>query len=180
MCDVNFEPTLEGLCSCVPHYYATSPTVCQECSLTCYECSILSTNCTSCPASSHRTLIGETCPCDLGYVHSGVVICQPCSTYLVGCVSCKSTSICTACQATGNFQLSTTNHNCSCISNYYQTATNTCSLCSFRCQECSKIVSNCTSCPISSHRILLGNACPCDTGYLDTGFQVCEACEGLI
>lgn len=54
-------------CLCVEGFYedADGDVECEACSITCDTC-ISSSECLTCPASSHRTLTGGNCTCDVG------------------------------------------------------------------------------------------------------------------
>lgn len=94
-----------GACICISHYFLQAG-VCQPCTSPCDSCLGTSTTCTACPAGSFRTLTATTCPCSVGYVDVGPVLCQACSVTLPGCTDCSTTAVCVACNAASHYQLS--------------------------------------------------------------------------
>ena len=82
------------VCSCLTNYYDTGADVCLTCANPCYECSIISTNCTSCPVL--RTLVNNTCVCINNYyedltngscIQCGI-LCQLCTGSTTQCTLC--------------------------------------------------------------------------------------------
>lgn len=154
--------------------YYLSTGACAQCSYTCAGCDILKSNCTSCPASSFRTLTTNQCPCDAGYVDNGTAVCVTCNSFMNGCSSCSSKTTCTACDTSNLFSLST--GKCICPSGYHSTPT-TCSACNSTltsfCLTCSS-ASICTSC--QSPWTVVSGSCSCPAGYtLDTAGN-CTGC----
>ena len=49
----------------------------------------------------HRNLnnVSNTCPCEAGYLDIGITQCYLCESYISGCYTCSSTTLCTACNA---------------------------------------------------------------------------------
>jgi hypothetical protein len=129
----------------------------------------ISTNCTSCPVSSFRTLTSNACPCDSHYIHDGTAICKNCNTNIKGCLFCSDLSTCTTCDTANNFTLNTGDNQCYCLARHYLTNLDVCAQCSYTCLECDVFSTNCTSCVSGSFRTLAVDKCPCDTGYADNG-----------
>ena len=72
---------------------------CLACHATCLTCSgTTSTTCVTCDSAKNRTLSGSSCVCLSTYVDVGGV-CVLCSTQIVGCSTCSSTTTCTGCIA---------------------------------------------------------------------------------
>ena len=73
---------------------------CLACDSTCLTCSgITSSTCQTCDSLKFRVLAGtapSSCNCMSNYVEVGG-ICVLCSTQIVGCLSCSSTTTCTSC-----------------------------------------------------------------------------------
>jgi len=112
---------------CPTHYYksvtvlgVTGIYVCQTCSTTCAECSILPTNCTACYTTQNRVLSAFTCPPAPGFYEAAADVAFPCAPT---CLTCTLTAT-----------------NClSCATGLYLSA-GTCLTCA------SKYGANCTSC----------------------------------
>lgn len=51
-----------------------------------------------------------------------------------------------------------------------------CLMCHLSCQTCELSAEQCTSCDITSNRILSGSSCVCSVGFFDAGVPLCEAC----
>jgi hypothetical protein len=70
-----------GYCACPTNYYYDNGVApqCVACLYSCLTCSSMSTNCTSCDNSTYRTLINNTCTCQIGYYDDlSSPTCQPC------------------------------------------------------------------------------------------------------
>jgi hypothetical protein len=93
----------------------------------------VSTNCTSCPVSSNRNLVGNVCECDVAFGEDGTAVCKACSIGLVGCVECAVVTQCMVCDTGNNFTLNTVDNKCKCLPNHYLTNTNVCAQCSITC-----------------------------------------------
>ena len=61
----------------------------------------------------------------------------------------------------------------------YAIGTDYCVLCSYTCATCQIDGTSCNTCPNNANRTLNTNACPCDTGYYDTGVVACAACNSI-
>jgi hypothetical protein len=149
-----FQPSGNG-CECISKYYL-SGSACLPCDVQCEECDTLSSNCTTCPAVAHRTPNGNTCPCDYGYVEDGTVVCQKCDVAVIGCVECVAVGVCVLCDSTKGFYLNSMDDKCYCPVKFYVDNTGKCEPCEMRCEECSVLATNCTSCPGGVHRTLTG------------------------
>lgn len=50
--------------------------MCDVCPYSCLNCIGLTVNdCTACDAAMHRTLVGNSCPCDTNYTDVGTALC---------------------------------------------------------------------------------------------------------
>lgn len=114
-------------------YTDTTNKLCSPCHYSCQACT--SPNnllaCSTCEPAQHRSLINNTCVCDLGYFDSGILQCGTCN---YRCLTCTDGNInsCQSCNNLTNRILS--NSSCLCISGYYEN--NTCLLCSSYSKGC--------------------------------------------
>jgi len=72
-------------CTLYPGYSLFASKNCQKCYYTCKNCTLPNLNgkCATCDPSSHRTKNSSNyCNCNLGYVDTGVSICQACNTLI--------------------------------------------------------------------------------------------------
>jgi cysteine-rich repeat protein len=74
---------------------------CVACHYSCLTCSSNSaSNCLTCNSSNFRHMVSPsptTCNCMTNYVSSGGAMCNLCSAYMTGCLTCSSTSTCSSC-----------------------------------------------------------------------------------
>lgn len=147
--------------------------VCTPCSLTCFECSGFSTNCTACSIGS--TLINYQCVCNPGYFRNGLT-CSACDS---SCQTCDITATsCLTCNVTRGTVLSGTS--CGCPSGRYPNSNLVCVPCSITCLTCSGAGTNaCTSCPLGAFRSFTSvtSSCPCLGRYYDNGSMICQPCS---
>ncbi len=148
--------------------------VCAPCSISCRTCSVLSTNCTSCPATSY--LFNYQCICNNGYYSNGLI----CSVCDVRCLTCTVTS--TTCLLCNPLHGTTINgSDCVCSSSQYQHPTSyICYSCNPYCLTCTSSTNySCLSCHPTMFRTYsaLYNACFCSPGYYDSNQLICSSCN---
>jgi cysteine-rich repeat protein len=79
---------------------SAATTLCMSCHYSCLTCSALAaSNCLTCSSASHRAISGTTCPCTSGYLDAGAALCVECSSAMVGCLTCSSSTACTSCRS---------------------------------------------------------------------------------
>lgn len=89
-CDPATNRFLNGTdCLCNPGFYEVGAKVCQPCPSWCVNCTS-ATVCTACDLSIMRFLSTGSCLCMDGYTDNQpkVTICQPCSSFISGCLTC--------------------------------------------------------------------------------------------
>lgn len=92
---------------------------------------------------------------------------------MLGCVSCSSPSVCTACDPTGFFTLLGTT--CDCELGYFLGSTD-CVSCPFGCATCT----GATACPTCiANMVFDGSNCVCDVGLIWSGSS-CKPCSSYI
>lgn len=80
---LDYRVLVNGICVCANGYYDQPPyRFCWSCNNTCLTC-VNDTGCTSCNPT--RTLVGDQCPCAIGYIDNNTTNCSPCSVYIPGC-----------------------------------------------------------------------------------------------
>lgn len=183
-------------CPCIAKFYqdTTTSSGCLPCDYKCLTCSSSSTHCTSCDTTVHRIFDSSAfaCPCVVGYYQDTATNtgCKPCT--IVGCQACalqptSNIQSCTLCDTTLNFTLSTLPlssppaSTCTCISqNYYDTTSNSCLACNYRCASCSAS-SSCDTCsPVNfrTNNPAASPFCSCLSGYYEVSNQpVCLQCD---
>ncbi|KAM3127342.1 hypothetical protein pb186bvf_020542, partial [Paramecium bursaria] len=109
----------------------------------------------------------NTSPCSL-FPSFGIT--AKCS---IGCLTCTSSSVCTACDTTNGYSLS--GGVCNCLTNYIMVSS-ICQKCYYQCTTCSGTASNqCNTC--DSTRTISSNTCPCNANYYDV--QSITACAAI-
>lgn len=126
---------------------------CSACHVNCLTCNgNLNNDCLSCNATMNRVAGGgspHTCDCMNGYVpdNAGSGWCYTCNTYITGCSTCSSSSVCTTCL--DNFTPSGSSCTCSTnlIINGYCTAIIGCTMIS--------IINNTQTCTTCNSSLLM-------------------------
>lgn len=182
----------ELLCydTCPVGYYSV-PThrYCAPCHYSCLECSDART-CSSCDASSHRSLnlttslngIDGQCSCLSYYYDDGTnrncgschYSCLYCYNSLVtSCLTCNTSDYRFMSYITTVNNVSTTIGRCNCGPSYFENGVSQCSQCHYTCLTCSS-QNVCLTCPVSRTLNQATHTCDCITGYTDYGSAKCE------
>jgi hypothetical protein len=95
----------------------------KTCPYSCYRYITGTSNCSTCPASSNRTLSNNACPCNAGFYDNGVAACASIHYRLilgctVTCATCNSSNTCLTCPANSNRIVNSTGI-CVCNSGYF-------------------------------------------------------------
>lgn len=169
VCNTTAGFTLVGeTCVCPFGSYLDPFNTCSICDSSCETCFNKATNCLTCVAP--KTISGSSCVCANGTYFSGSA-CLPCHS---ACSLCNGPAIndCTECANPYVLSGST----CICGSNAFLDASNICTLCHYSCSACNGSTANdCKSCNSTWNRVLLTNACPCDSTYSDVGVSHCQS-----
>lgn len=135
----------------------------------CESCSMLGT-CLSCNVAQHYVYNPLTYECDAasGYFLDMSFFPQLCSTTLEGCLTCSSSSVCTACATGLNYQL-VVDH-CEAADGYYLNGSYGAVPCGIAgCLRCASLLGNvvCTVCDgLSYFEIDFAAGCRCMTNYI--------------
>lgn len=101
-----------------------------------------------------------TCMASPGYYLDSSFIPTPCYSTMPGCQLCSSATVCTLCNATHNYILSSTR--CQAADGYYLDSNSMPTLCNmFACRLCSSATS-CTGCLPSPRYVLTSGTCSCN------------------
>ena len=142
---------------------------CSNCLSSCQTCGYYYDDCQSCNSSQNRYLDDGSCVCNAGYYDTGAVdnICVLCSSALTECYNCTNGTVCIECNE--NYFLFTSG------------GATECEVCNAKCETCSITSTNCTSCNnVSYNRVLSGNTCACESGYVEIGGSTpCLSCDSL-
>ena len=71
---------------------------CLPCHYSCLTCSANTASaCLSCNTNNYRSLAGTACSCVANYINVGSAVCSLCSSQMQGCLTCSTSTTCTAC-----------------------------------------------------------------------------------
>lgn len=120
------------------------------------------------------------CDCLDFFYDNNVALCVACHP---SCKTCSGPAFnqCLSCPSSSNRVSTPSSFQCPCLANFYDNNVTVCVACNPSCKTCNGTNSNqCLTCPTGANRIAsvdASNSCPCNTGFYDSGVQICSACH---